>query len=543
MSSDPDIPVKSPRPALEGLDPRRLLAEGLGLDPSSAAEGDAPEVPGYDLLRLLGRGGMGRVYLARQISLDRFVAVKVLPAGETFASQWLDRLEREAHAMARISHPNIVAVYDFVRLDDGGAAIVMEWLESGSLREKWMKRGRPVRDFGTVIGIVRQIASSLVAAHRVGIVHRDLKPENVLVSLDGTVKVSDFGLALPIGQDSERLILTGTSVGTLGYMAPEQLEGKEVDERADLYSLGVVLYELLTGTRPQGNFDPPGRVRRNLPSGLEKLTLDALRTRPQKRVASAAEFLTRLDRCGRTRGRLVLALSLALVAILAGGFAISRFVREDAPVESVPPAPVSPAETPKAETPSPPIVANRDPALSVPPAWAPRVSVKPLRGEWENGADGFQSDSEKAILQLLTGPPPNGARVRIAFTRLEGTHSIALFFRTPRGVGTVEISAWDAHLAGVQCLDGLDLRNLPETPTFVVENGRRYEMLVELGSERIRLSIDGKLIQDVATGGRELSVSYPWEWETVDTRSTLLAIGSYESSTLFHAVEVTESEE
>lgn len=545
---DSSAPAPRPRSALDGLDPRLLMAEGLGLSPDQSGD-DAPTVPGYEILRLLGAGGMGRVWLARQTSLDRLVAVKVLAMRGAAASQWLDRLEREARSMARLSHPHIVAVYDFVRLDDGGAAIVMEWVGSGSLREKWLETGKPVRDLRTVLSIARQIASALAAAHGAGIVHRDLKPENILVAIDGTAKVTDFGLALPLGPESQRLTLSGTSVGTLGYMAPEQVEGREVDAQADVYSLGVIVYELLTGVRPQGHFDAPGRIRRDLPTGLEKLVLDSLRTRPEKRLASASEFLLRLDRCGRSRRPLVIASCVALLALGLGGLALSRM--GDSSGSGEVPALVSGGETPPAPVPpqTTPALPNLDPVkpnpalppgLSVPSDWESRVAVKPLRGRWEIGNDGFRSSKEIGILQVLTSLPPEGARIRATFTRIGGIHSIAIFFRTRRGVATAEVSAWQTNLAGFQCLDGTDLRALPDTPVMPIVNGRRYEMELVLLGDRARLSLDGRLVQEISFGNRDLSVTYPWGWETLETPSTWLAIGSYESPVHFHSIVVEQ---
>ncbi|MCB1203623.1 MAG: serine/threonine protein kinase [Verrucomicrobiae bacterium] len=524
-----------PRSALDGLDPRRLMAEGLGFAPEEAGT-EAPVIPGYEVLRLLGSGGMGEVWLARQISLDRLVAVKVLAVRGEAATQWLDRLEREARAMARLSHPHIVAVYDFVRLEEGGAAIVMEWVGSGNLRDLLPGPGRPVRDLRSVLSTIRQIASALVAAHAAGIVHRDLKPENILIAADGSVKVTDFGLALPLGSESQRLTLTGTSMGTLGYMAPEQAEGREVDGRADLYSLGVILYELLTGVRPQGHFDPPGKTRRDLPNGLERLVLDSLRTRPQKRISSAADFLARLDRCGRTRIPLVITLALAVLVLSGVGWMMSgRLMR----IQGNQSTSIGSQAVPVAEVPTPVGTAPLPEGLVVPAGWESRVAVSPLRGKWEIGKEGFRSDTDIAILRLLSSLPPEGARIRILFTRDEGPHSIALFFRTPRGTGAAELSSWETNLAGFQCLDGQDLRSLPDPPVLVIENGRRHEMVVEIRPDRFALFVDGRLVQEVAATNRELSVAYPWEWETLDTTSAWLSIASYQSPTHFHLVEVT----
>lgn len=543
-SVDPDKTKPASRPALEGLDPRLLMAEGLGLDPEASEVGETPGIPGYEIHRLLGSGGMGRVWLARQTSLDRLVAVKVLATGGLAATQWLDRLEREARSMARLSHPNIVGVYDFVRIPDG-AAIIMEWVGSGTLREKWLAGRKPVRDLGTVTGIVRQIAASLVAAHGAGIIHRDLKPENVLVAVDGSVKVTDFGLALPAGTGQDRLTLTGTSVGTVGYMAPEQLEGREVDARADLYSLGVILYELVTGIRPQGHFDRPRTIRRDLPVALEKLILDSLRTRPQKRIASAQEFLSRLNRANRSGfGKIAAAAAIVLLLVGASAFAWKQFPRGDSGMRfedtdarvlsTPPPEPVSASERNVPDKPTTPA----PPGVSIPEAWSSYAMVRPLSGSWVEKEGGWQSDSEISILQVLSAPPPGSYRLRVAFTRLAGTYSIAVFFRAPRGTGTAELSSWEHSLAGFQHVDGIDLRSIPGTAVVPIENGKRYEIELEFRPELIRFSLDGKLIQEINPAQHEFGITYPWFWETLDTSHTAIAVGSYQSPTVFHRIEI-----
>jgi hypothetical protein len=176
------------------------------------------------------------------------------------------------------------------------------------------------------------------------------------------------------------------------------------------------------------------------------------------------------------------------------------------------------------------------PGLLAPPDWARRLDFRPLSGVWKDESGGLRSDSGISIVQLLNSLPPEGCRVKIAFTRLEGIHSVALFFRTARGVATAEISGWDQSFAGFQTLDGLDLRTLPEPPVFPIESGRRYEMEVEIRPDLLRLSVDGQLLQEVEIEGRELGVTFPWSWDSLAKESTWLALGSYESPTLFHSV-------
>jgi len=208
----------------------------------------------YEILAPLGAGGMGEVYRAKDTKLGREVAVKVLPAGMAGDPEALARLEREASAVARLSHPNILAIHDFGK-DGETAYAVMELLEGETLRVRLEHGALPVR---RAVDLAVQMAEGLAAAHEKGIVHRDLKPENIFVTGDGRVKLLDFGLAKQTdpgtGADSrlqtvEQHTRPGTVMGTAGYMSPEQVRGESVDHRSDIFSFGAVLYEMLTGRR------------------------------------------------------------------------------------------------------------------------------------------------------------------------------------------------------------------------------------------------------------------------------------------------------
>ena len=206
----------------------------------------------YDILAPLGAGGMGEVYRARDPRLDREVAIKVLPAALARDPDALARFEREAMTVAKLSHPNILAVYEFGR-DDGTAFVVMELVPGETLRARLERGALPSR---RAVAYALQIARGIAAAHARNIVHRDLKPENVMITLDDQVKVLDFGLAKsidPAQSDMTRGAGLGTSVGTVlgtfGYMAPEQVRGLDVDHRSDIFAFGAVLYEMLSGER------------------------------------------------------------------------------------------------------------------------------------------------------------------------------------------------------------------------------------------------------------------------------------------------------
>jgi eukaryotic-like serine/threonine-protein kinase len=205
----------------------------------------------FDVVDLLGAGGMGAVYRAHDPRLRRDVAIKVLPAGFLGDPNRLRRFEQEALAVARLAHPNIVAIHD-IGTHEGSPYIVTELLEGGTLREKMRFRTLPVRK---AVEYAMQIGHGLAAAHERGIVHRDIKPENVFVTREGRVKILDFGIARLTDVDeataTTAVTLTGLGgLGTAAYMSPEQARGARADHRADLFSLGVVLYEMLSGVSP-----------------------------------------------------------------------------------------------------------------------------------------------------------------------------------------------------------------------------------------------------------------------------------------------------
>jgi tRNA A-37 threonylcarbamoyl transferase component Bud32 len=243
--------------------------------------------PQLEILELIGQGGMGAVYKARQPGLDRLVALKILPPEAGRDSAFAERFSREARALARLNHPHIVAVYDFGQTS-GQFFLIMEYVDGVNLRQA-MRAGSVSPD--KALEIVSQMCEALQFAHDEGVVHRDIKPENILLDRRGRVKIADFGLAKMFRADGESANLTGTHqvMGTLGYMAPEQMEGsRDVDHRADIYSLGVVFYELLTGEVPMGRFQPPS-AKVQVDVRIDDVVLKTLEREPERRYQHASE--------------------------------------------------------------------------------------------------------------------------------------------------------------------------------------------------------------------------------------------------------------
>jgi serine/threonine protein kinase len=258
-----------------------------GKFPTPDSETLTRQFPQLEILELLGQGGMGVVYKARQRRLNRLVALKILPPSIGEQPAFAERFRREAQALARLSHWNIVQVHDFGETDEF-YYFIMEFVDGVNLRTL-IRDGKLKPE--EALAIVPQVCEALQFAHDEGIVHRDIKPENILIDKRGRVKIADFGLAKLLSHAPEDLSLTGTGqlMGTLGYMAPEQLQqAHAVDHRADIYSLGVVFYEMLTGELPLGRFAPPSQ-KVQVDVRLDNVVLRALEKEPERRYQHASD--------------------------------------------------------------------------------------------------------------------------------------------------------------------------------------------------------------------------------------------------------------
>ncbi|HEY1120627.1 MAG TPA: protein kinase, partial [Haloferula sp.] len=297
-SSCPDCGAPLPADSPQSLCPACLLRQALASrtvvagqestppPPPPAPEEIADKFPQFEVTECLGSGGMGVVYKARQKSLDRWVAIKILRPEKTGEEQFAERFAREAQTLARLNHPNIVTVFDYG--ETGGLFyIVMEFVDGVNLRDL-LREGKLEPE--QALAIVPPICEALQYAHEKGIVHRDIKPENLLLDRDGRIKIADFGIASLVGA-------RGEASGTPPYMAPEQQEPSTVDHRADIYALGVVLYEMLTGERPAKDLVAPSR-KVPMDVRLDQMVMRALDQNPDRRYQTAEEFRTVLETAG-----------------------------------------------------------------------------------------------------------------------------------------------------------------------------------------------------------------------------------------------------
>jgi len=295
--------------APEGLCPACLLKQGMAGSGASAEpaggsphgsgfvpptpEELAPDFPQFAIVELLGHGGMGAVYKARQLGLERMVALKIIRPEAADDPAFAERFAREARAMARLNHPNIVAVYDF-GMAGGLYYLAMEYVDGANLQQVIRAGDLEPRE---ALAMVSQVCDALQFAHDEGVVHRDIKPANILLDKRGRVKIADFGLAKMLGKGPTDFTLTmaGQAMGTPDYMAPEQREhAGTVDHRADIYSLGVVFYEMLTGELPIGRFAPPSK-KVQVDVRLDEVVLHTLEKEPELRYQQISEVKTEVD--------------------------------------------------------------------------------------------------------------------------------------------------------------------------------------------------------------------------------------------------------
>ncbi|MBK7874319.1 MAG: serine/threonine protein kinase [Planctomycetes bacterium] len=270
-----------------------IVTQGAPRETAPPLDAIAPLFPELVLEEFVGQGGMGFVYRARHPELDRKVALKLLARANASDPSFVERFRREARTLARLSHPGIVTIFDSGERG-GWCYLVMEYVEGANLRH--LMRAAKIEP-KQALSIVSQVCDALQYSHDQGIVHRDIKPENVLLDLSGRVKLADFGLARVLDRERGAFALTGSHqvMGTPHYMAPEQWEKPaSVDHRADIYAVGVVFYELLTGEMPLGRFEAPSK-RVQIDVRLDEIVLKSLEKQPERRYQHASDVRTDVD--------------------------------------------------------------------------------------------------------------------------------------------------------------------------------------------------------------------------------------------------------
>lgn len=459
---------------------QKMLAWALTEKLVSPKSDGEVELPGYEIKGILGRGGMGAVYRAEHLKLGRTVALKVFsPMGDQ-RDLFVERLKREGRLMAQLEHPNVLGIYDAAVMEDGTPYLVLEYIEGVDLQKYLLENKRLNKKLALRIAI--KICQGLSAVHQLGIIHRDLKPANVLLGNDGSVKISDFGVSKEITDERDRtdLTMTGTTVGTVDYMSPEQSRGAEVNERSDIYSVGVMIYEMISGVTPRGAFEPLSKY--GAPRELERLVLRCLQRDQHQRPGSAANLAQQLIRIYRQmRGKKRFQLKPLIWSALAASLAISVMVmfllrgarqRHEAAAEQ--------AQDIKEN------VLMR--GESVNPIDGLDVDAASVRGQWwRAGVASLVCDSEPASLLVLDVLPGDNYRVEMQVTRVDGTGAVALILPSAHGPLAFEVGA--SGVVGIANVPGA----IAKKP-FHLENGKLYQVKVDVSPGELTAHINGQEI-------------------------------------------------
>ena len=597
-------PPAGPASPAEGTpEPGKSSASPRWRAPEAAEIGDS--IPGLRVDALAGIGGMSAVYRAEQSRLGRTVAVKILPTSSTPDAEARERFQREARILSGLNHPHILHIHDFGAMSDGTLYLVTEWADGGDLSKLITGQGHSPAQ---VIAWVKQIAEALDAAHARGVIHRDLKPANVLVLDDGRLTLSDFGLAHAAGGGfTAGLTAAGAVFGTFEYMAPEQMESADsVTGAADIYALGVMTYQMLTGRVPRGAYARPSRLAK-VPSEVDAFLDAAMSTDPARRPKSGAEFARlfahacRAPQRRRQRRLVVLGVTLVALALVWARSEVIRSERDAAAAAArsaavvaelrllearreraealaaaeaarqaraaaeaaaaasaaraeptgepahataeAPPPPVPvPVEIPPVQEPPPaePDASKAQPAAEkpeppvVPWTWV-LPDVKPaadtLAGEWKLVRGELLSGEDRCALALPVRLAIN-YDIAIEFTRNSGDNSVAVFLPTLSGVGAFEVDAWDLGIAGLQMIDGQDMRKSDRFFPARLLNGEKHRLILEVRGSRVTASWDGepRMVWDLAA--HKLRIPARWELRP----EIGLGLGSWKSPTIFHRI-------
>lgn len=491
-------------------------------DPTRVISDDDPDVPGCEVTGFLGRGGMGAVYRARQQSLNRMVAVKLLSAppdhgGMDFAG----RFRVEAQAMARLAHPNIVSVHDFGSTRDGRFFYVMELVEGTDLARRILDAGRlPPPE---ALRILLAVCAALECAHAQGVVHRDIKPSNILISQAGVVKVADFGLAKVDDPATASLTLSGTTMGSHGYAAPEVfVKAGTADHRADIYSLGVLLYQMLTGNLPRGMFKLPSEKVPGLDARLDEVICKAMEEDREDRYQSVAEMRGPLEEVyasftapipaitpaddakehphARRAAGMVVRLSwrraaLAAAAMLILGTALWHWNKPDA-------ADIGQTEPPHEE------------------GWQNLLTPLDTKkqsviGHWavENGVMSNRYDTGTAVIELPVEAPVN-YDLRVKITPQSNTDGYLVFaLRHGAHAGAMVIDDSHEPCAGFESAGGKRKIEMAETVhrrTPFLPLGLTYDLLFQVRDEGLLVHLNGEPLYRWKGDWSQAALEGPW---------------------------------
>jgi serine/threonine protein kinase len=500
---------------------------------------------GYHVLEILGQGGMGAVYKARQESLGRLVAIKVLPPpdDETDALNSKKRFENEAHTMARMNHPGIVSIFDFGRTADGQFCFfVMEFVDGTDLSQAI--HGSKKLQQEEAVKIVTEVCAALHYAHDNGIIHRDVKPANILISAEGQIKIADFGLARmidPLRIPERGLTASNVALGTPDFVAPEVLSLQESDARSDIYSVGVMLYQMLTGEIPRGMFKMPSQKKPGLDARFDEIICKAMEPDPADRFQSTQEITLALETIrtvplkpaaatAKSRRHLVIVFLAGLTALIVW-IGVSSLKDRD---ESAPP---------KKPTPVAGEWKNLLPALGENPQGLDGSKWLMVSGELHTPKSALYSHQ---TLEIPIDDPPSEYDLRVQFTRHSGEAAIIAAFRYGNAGGYFYVDSWTGTARDYRAGISKIMRHKEGASTInegvFTRNGVVHEVRLHVRHDRVTATLDGREITNWRAHWGEIAQKQAagegafFPAGTVD--HPIFGVGTCSSAATFHSFEI-----
>lgn len=473
----------SPNPDIDPSEAHGLIAQVLGGGTSMTDLELSFEIPGVEIHHRIGRGGMGEVYFATLVESGEEVAVKILNPASDGDPLSAERFIREGETLDRLNHPNLLKICGRGELPDGRPFFITDYAEGGTLDDVLRSGVRLEEE--VIHQYARELCAGLAEVHAVGLVHRDIKPSNLLIDGEGRLIVADFGLAKTLHVEATELTLSGTSLGTANYMAPEQsLPGAKIDARADVFAVGVVLYKMLTGELPKGQFKPPSRFQRS--RDWDRIIASCLATSPMDRVGDAVVLEKRIQKLtfdSQSR-RKWLATGAGAAALFGVGY-----------------------------------IANEIRISAIDSGWIDLLPTFDLGPPWSFGAEGSLLCNEpvESGMAFAEFDPGDSYELRLTWRRTEGTASLCVFLPTLGGICQFEMGAWRREWVGIQSIDGsslLEPGNDSVRMTFV--NGEDYDIFLQVTPETIRFSINDDSPVEVDIAGKRLSLVELWRTDVTD---------------------------
>lgn len=506
---------------------KKMLAWALTEKLEDPAEKEPILIPGYSIQETLGKGGMGTVYRAIQTEQNRTVAIKIFTHKAKDKDLFIERLKREGKLMAQLKHPNVLAIYDAAVLEDGTPYLVLEYIKGQDLYQKL--HNEFTLNQRVAVRIAIKVCEGLSAVHQLGIIHRDIKPANVLLGTNGSVKVTDFGISKDTraSENSTSLTMTGTTVGTADYMSPEQTRNEDLTPRSDLYSVGVLLYEMLMGVTPRGKFQPLSKAR--IPKKLEYIIMRCLQQDKNKRPASAETLALSLRKIyhllNNRKHKNYKSLTLCGIAAV-GAIALVAYV-------STQKSNINKTTPTNSHW-------QLDGKIN---EWSSLTENKPhsVIGEWWADSESLyiqpnQKGYSKRFFNFSAG---YNYRFSSTFSRVHGAGNMCVFLPTVKGLAVFELDHTNNHLAGFHLINGKDLTQQEKTSKVAIITGKSYQIEIIVSNSELTAKINDKLISTLKLEGNNLSI--PKHCEGKEPNPFKLGIASNAQS-IFKSTQVMRTE-